>query len=271
MSDPIKISAYVIAFNEEDKIKDCLQTLMWVDEIIVADSYSTDRTAQIAKDMDAKVIQIPFNGFGELRNSAISHCNGEWILSIDADERCTAEVRDEILAIVGATSSRDLYHIPRKNYFMGRWIRHSGWYPNFRQPQLFKKGTMQYGTEPVHEGFISHSEQEIGTLRSAIWQIPFRSFEEIIEKGNRYSSLGVPKLIERGKSGSFGVALFHGCWAFIKHYIFKRGFLDGWPGFIIALVNFNGTFYRYAKLTERQATWTYPQSERISKSQDDQI
>ena len=268
MPATITISAYVIAFNEEDKIKDCLQTLMWVDEVIVVDSYSSDRTAKIAEEMGAKVVQIPFNGFGELRNTAISHCAGEWILSIDADERCTREVREEVLTIVSTPASKDIYRIPRKNYFMGRWIRHSGWYPNFRQPQLFRKGMMQYGTEPVHEGFVSHSNKEIGTLRAAIWQIPFRSFEEIIEKGNRYSTLGVPKLIERGKSGSFGMALLHGCWAFIKHYIFKRGFLDGWPGFIIALVNFNGTFYRYAKLTERQATWSYPQSEKVTKEQE---
>ncbi len=268
MPDPVKISAYVIAFNEEDKIEDCLKTLMWVDEIIVADSFSSDRTTQIAGDLGAKVIQIPFNGFGDLRNKAISECRGDWILSIDADERCTEEVRDEITAIISDPSSRDVYKIPRRNYFMGRWIRYSGWYPNFRQPQLFRSGAMRYGTEPVHESYISESDKEIGILKSAIWQVPFKDFEEVIEKGNRYSSLGVPKLIERGKNGSFGAALFHGCWAFIKHYIFKRGFLDGWPGFLIAFMNFNGTFYRYAKLTAQQATWSYPQAKQVLKNQE---
>ncbi|MGI9316976.1 MAG: glycosyltransferase family 2 protein [bacterium] len=265
MPKSVKVSAYVIAYNEEEKIEDCLQTVLWADEIVVADSFSSDRTAEIAESMGAKVIQVPFTGFGDLRNSAISECMGDWILSVDSDERCTMEVRDEICKVMSDPGSLDIYRIPRRNFFMGRWIRHSGWYPNYRQPQLFRNGSMTYGTESVHEGYVTESDKEIGTLNSAIWQIPFKNFEEVIEKGNRYSTLGVGKLKERGKKGSFGAALFHGWWAFIKHYIFKRGFLDGWPGFIIALVNFNGTFYRYAKLTEQQADWSFPKSEKVPK------
>ncbi|MGB5705643.1 MAG: glycosyltransferase family 2 protein [Arenicellales bacterium] len=264
------ISAYVIAYNEEDKIEDCLKTLLWADEIIVVDSHSTDRTANIASKLGARVVQVPFKGFGDLRNKAISYCTGDWILSMDSDERCTEEVRDEIHNIASEPESKDIYKIPRRNFFMGRWIRHSGWYPNFRQPQLFRQGTLSYDTSPIHEGYISHSTKEIGKLNADIWQIPFKSFEEVIEKGNRYSSLGVAKLVKRGKTGSFGAALFHGWWAFTKHYFIKRGFLDGWPGFIIAWVNFNGTFYRYAKLTELQAEWSYPQSEKVLKRQDEE-
>lgn len=259
----MKITAYVIAFNEEKKIHDCVQTLLWADEIVVADSGSVDRTAEIAADLGARVIQIPFSGFGALRNEAVDHCRGEWIFSLDADERCTAETRDEIRTIVDSPDALDIYHVPRKNWFLGRWIRHSGWYPNYRQPQLFRRGKMTYGSEPVHEGWISHSDKPTGALESAIWQMPFGSIAETVDKGNRYSTLGVDKLVERGKRGSFGAALFHGWWAFVKHYLFKLGFLDGWPGFVIAMMNFNGTFYRYAKLTERQNNWDPPRSERV--------
>ncbi len=261
----MKISAYVIAFNEEVKIQDCVQTLLWADEIIVADSGSTDETASIAESLGAKVVQIPFCGFGALRNSAIAHCTGEWIFSLDADERCTEAVRDEVVAIANDSASVDIYRVPRRNYFLGQWIKYSGWYPNFRQPQLFRQGKMSYGLEQVHESFVSHSDHGIGQLTTSVWQVPFKNFSEVIEKENRYSSLGVARLESKGQTGSFGKALGHGLWSFFKHYILKRGFLDGWAGFVIAFFNFHGTFYRYAKLTEQQANWELPKSEAVEK------
>jgi len=154
-----KISAYILAFNEADQIDQVVGSVLWADEVIVADSGSTDETAAIAERMGARVVQIPFEGFGELRNKAVATCRYEWILSIDADERCTPEVRDEILRLLAGTPAHDAYLIPRRNYFMGRWIRHSGWYPNYRQPQLFRKGSMSYTPDVVHEGYIVHSGQ----------------------------------------------------------------------------------------------------------------
>lgn len=260
----MKISAYIIAYNEADKIKDCINTLLWVDEIIVADSHSTDGTSEIAKKLGAKVIHFPFHGFGELRNNAITHCSHEWILSVDADERCTSDVRDEILSLINNTKL-DIFKIPRKNFFMGRWIKHSGWYPNFRQPQLFRKNKMSYDMSPVHEGFINHSDKEIGVIKNPIWQIPFKNFDELNYKANRYSTLGVEKLQAKGIKGSVFKAIIHGLWAFIKHYFFKLGFLDGAPGFVIAIGNFEGTFYRYLKLSELQSNWTPPQVKKIQK------
>ena len=262
----MKISAYIIAYNEVEKIRDCINSVLWADEIILADSNSTDGTIEVAESMGAKVVQIPFNGFGDLRNKAIAHCQGDWIFSLDSDERCTAEARDEILGIVERNDpSCDIYRVPRRNYFMGRWIKHSGWYPNFRQPQLFRNGKMGYTMEPVHEGYVSKSDKPINVLQSAIWQFPFKNLEEVVHKSNRYSSLGAEKLIERGKKASFPRALSHGFWSFVKHYIVKRGFLDGWPGFIIALGNFEGTFYRYAKRTEQVAQWQVPSVEPLRK------
>ena len=260
----MKISVYIIAFNEFEKIRDCINSVLWADEIILADSHSTDGTSELATELGAKVIHIPFNGYGDLRNQAIAQCSGEWILSLDSDERCTIEVRDEIMALIDNTPL-DIYHIPRKNFFMGRWIKHSGWYPNFRQPQLFKKGKMSYDLSPVHEGFISHSDKEIGVLNNFIWQFPFKNIEEVINKANRYSTLGVTKLQDKGVVGGVSKAFLHGLWAFNKHYIFKLGFLDGGPGFIIAFGNFEGTFYRYIKLYEAEASWKVPSVKPIHK------
>jgi glycosyltransferase involved in cell wall biosynthesis len=259
------ISAYIIAFNEVEKISDCINSVLWADEIIVADSHSTDGTTELALELGAKVIHIPFNGYGDLRNQAISHCNGDWILSIDSDERCTKDVRDEIIKLV-ANAPLDIYRVPRKNFFMGRWIKYSGWYPNYRQPQLFKKGTMAYTMDPVHEGFISSSNKEIGKLKNNIWQFPFKNIEELINKANRYSTLGASKLQKKGVKGSVFKAFLHGLWSFTKHYIFKLGFLDGGPGLVIAFGNFEGTFYRYIKLSEAQKKCTPPKVKKITKS-----
>ena len=263
----MKISAYIITYNEVEKIRDCINSVLWADEIIVADSYSNDGTSEVAESMGAKLVQIPFDGFGKLRNQAISYCSGEWIFSLDSDERCTIEVRDEILSII-RNDTYDLYRVPKRNFFMGRWIKHSGWYPNFRQPQLFRNGKMTYDLNPVHEGYIDHSNKEIGVLKNAIWQIPFKDMEQLLHKANRYSSLGVQKLEKKGVSGSISKAFMHGLWSFVKHYILKLGILDGGPGFVIAFSNFEGTFYRYLKLTEAQKSWKQPSSLTIQKPQE---
>src|SRR6516165_7833642 len=253
-----RISAYILGYNEAEKIADAIASVLWADEIIVVDSGSSDKTSEIAQGMGARVVQVPFRGFGDLRNQAVAACRHDWIFSLDADERCTAQARDEILSILSSTPAHDAYLVPRRNYMMGRWIRGSGWYPNFRQPQLFRKGSLRYRDEPVHEGYEFLSARPLGRLQSAIWQLPFQNLEELIRKMNRYSSLGAAKLSTRNVS--MGGALAHGSWAFIKHYIFKLGFIDGWAGFVIAFGNFEGTYYRYAKRYEAIQKWSPPPS-----------
>lgn len=260
----LKLSAYIIAYNEAERIADAVNSVLWADEIVVADSASTDGTDRIARELGARVVQIPFEGFGHLRNQAIEACTHEWILSIDTDEQCTPEVRDEILAILAGNPAHDAYLVPRRNYFMGRWVRHSGWYPNFRQPQLFRKSAMKYMALPVHEGYELLTAKPVGQLEHAIWQIPFRNFEEVVKKANRYSTLGAQKL--DGKRVSMGTAVLHGIWSFLKHYVAKRGFLDGWVGFVIAFGNFEGTFYRYAKRFEQQEQWPIPKQPPLRRS-----
>jgi glycosyltransferase involved in cell wall biosynthesis len=257
------ISAYILAFNDAAKLKAAAESVLWADEIVVIDSYSTDSTAAIAAGLGARLVQVPFNGFGDLRNHAIAACRCDWIFSLDADERCTAAVRDEILALLAGTPPADAYRVPRRSFMMGRWIRGSGWYPNFRQPQLFRKGSMRYTLEPVHEGYELLNAKPVGTLHNSIWQFPFRDLEEVLNKTNRYSSLGVPKLAHKRVSMASAVA--HGLWAFLKHYIFKRGFIDGWAGFVIAFGNFEGTYYRYAKRYEQAQNWAPPPSEPLRR------
>jgi glycosyltransferase involved in cell wall biosynthesis len=258
-----KITAYILSYNEAEKIEAAVASVLWADEVMVVDSFSTDRTRELATRLGARVIDLPFNGFGELRNRAIEACTHDWIFSLDADERCTPQVRDEILALLAQGPPLDVYRVPRRSYMMGRWIRGSGWYPNFRQPQFFRKGAMRYTLEPVHEGYELMSQKPLGTLNNAVFQFPFRNLEEIIRKMNRYSSLGVPKLA--AKRVTMASALGHGIWAFLKHYVVKLGFIDGWAGFVIALGNFEGTFYRYAKRYEANQNWKPPPSEALRR------
>ena len=245
-----QVSVYIIAYNEAEKVRATIESVRWADEVVLIDSHSTDATAEIAHSLGTRVVQVEFKGFGDLRNQALAACTHEWIFSLDADERCTPEAATEIRAITADPQALDAYWTPRRNYFMGRWIKHSGWYPNYRQPQLFRKGALRYDQKPVHEGFELLTDKPLGHMQSAIWQFPFKNLAEVMHKANRYSSLGAKKI--KHKKLSMGSALAHGLWAFVKHYIFKRGFLDGWAGFVIALGNFEGTFYRYAKAVEMQ-------------------
>lgn len=261
-----KISVYIIAWNEAEKIRAAINSVLWADEIILADSYSEDDTAVIAQEMGARVEQITFCGFGDLRNQAMAACTHDWIFSLDADERCTPEARDEILAATAQADPADAYYIPRRNYFMGRWIKHSGFYPDYRQPQLFRKGALQFKTDdPVHEEYTIHSDKAAGYLRQPIWQFPYKNLEEVARKANRYSTLGAKKLQQHDRHGGMLKALGRGLWSFFHMYILKKGILDGWPGLVIAIGNFEGTWYKYAKLHELEEKWQPPDSPPLLK------
>ena len=257
-----KISVYIIAYNEEEKIKAAINSVIWASEIILADAYSKDKTAAIAVEMGAKVVQVEFKGFGALRNQAMAACSHEWIFSLDADERCTPKARDEIISTIEKAETADAYYIPRRNFFMGKWIKHSGFYPDYRQPQLFKKGVLQFkNDDPVHEEYSIISDKPAGYLKQPIWQFPYKDLAEVIDKTNRYSSLGAEKLQKKGRKATMVNAFAHGLWSFFHMYILKKGILDGWPGLVIAIGNFEGTFYKYAKLVELESKWQPPEAQ----------
>lgn len=248
-----KLSVYIIAYNEADKIADAVQSVQWADEVLVLDSNSSDNTAGIARELGATVKQIPFTTFGKLRNDSIASCTHEWIFSLDADERCTSAARAEIQAIL-RNPTADAYYVPRRNWFMGRWINHCGWYPDYRQPQLFRKPALIFDdAAEVHEGYKVNGK--VGYFKSAIIQIPFQNLEQLLHKMQRYSTLGARKLERSGKAAGMGTALGHGLWAFFRIYVLKLGFLDGWAGFVLAFGNFEGTFYRYAKAATAKQSW----------------
>jgi glycosyltransferase involved in cell wall biosynthesis len=245
-----RISVYLIAFNEADKIEAALRSVKWADEIVVADSFSTDATVEIARGYTDRILQLPFEGFGKLRNAVLAELTGDWIFSLDCDERCTEAAAREIQRVVSQPDACDAYLVPRRNYVFGRWIRHSGYFPDFRQPQLFRSGRLRYTEDAVHETYVL--DGSLGTLREPIAQVPFRDLAQMIHKMQRYSTLGVERLTLRGAPPSMWRALLHGSAAFFRHYVLKLGALDGWAGFVIALANFEGTFYRYAKHRELQ-------------------
>lgn len=249
-----RISVYIIAYNEADKIEAALRSVAWADELVVADSFSTDGTPEIARKYTERVLQLPFEGFGKLRNDVLAQLDGDWIFSLDADERCTEAAAEEIRRIVAQPDAADAYRVPRRNFLLGRWIRHSGWFPDYRQPQLFRRGKLHYTADVVHESYVL--DGTLGTLTEPIAQVPFKDLAQILHKMQRYSTLGVERLAQRNTTPSMGKALVHGLAAFLRHYVVRLGFLDGWAGFVIAFSNLEGTFYRFAKYTERMKKLT---------------
>jgi hypothetical protein len=149
---------------------------------------------------------------------------------------------------------------------MGRWIKHSGFYPDYRQPQLFKKGALDFKNEdPVHEEYTIITDKPVGYLRQPIWQFPYKNLEEVAHKANKYSPLGAKKLQQRGRHATMFTAVSRGMWSFFHMYILKKGILDGWPGLVIAIGNFEGTYYKYAKLHELEADWNPPESPPLTR------
>lgn len=243
-----KVSALVIAYNEEPNIRACLETVTWADEIVVVDSFSTDATEKIAREFTEKVYQHEFRGFGRLRNEALTHTSHEWVFSLDTDERATPEVRDEIRRVLKDEPDADAYFVPRRNYFLGRWIRHSGWYPDYRQPQLFRKGRMRYREDLVHEGF--ELDGRTGYLKEHVLQYPFRDIDHYLAKMDRYSDLMAQRLVQEGRRFRTHQLVTHPLFTFAKMYLGRAGFLDGMPGLILSGLYAYYTFIKYAKLWE---------------------
>jgi hypothetical protein len=175
------------------------------------------------------------------------------VFSLDADERCTPALGEEIRALLATTPSHNGYRVPRRNYLMGRWIKGSGWYPSYRALQLFRKDAMRYSDDVIHEGYELTGTRP-GTLRNDVVHVPYRNFEELIEKVNIFTTVGAQRLAS--KRVSMWGALGHGLWGFLKHYVFRLGFRDGWAGFVIALGTFEERFYRYAKRCEEMHGWS---------------
>lgn len=243
------ITAYTLTFNEAAQLPEVLETLSWVDEIIIVDSFSTDDTVEIARQYGARVLSQNFCGFGNLRNLALDAARNDWIFSLDADERCTpelaAEIRNEALA-----PRFDAYHVPRKSHFMGRWMQHSGWYPDYRQPQFFNRKCMQYRNDLVHEGFNLNGR--LGYFNEHVMQYPWPNIAVGTAKLQRYSTLAAERYAKMNKRASLPRLLGRPLGMFLKVYLMQQGFRDGRRGLILATLYAYYTFLKYAKLWELQ-------------------
>lgn len=262
MASKPPVSVFILSRNEEQKIGPALESVTWASEIVLIDSFSTDRTLEIAARYGARIVQLEFKRFGELRQAGIEHTREPWIFSLDSDERCTPEARDEILALVADPNALDAYLVPRRNLLLGRKIRHSGWYPDYRQPQLFRRGRMSYAVEDdVHEGYHLSAGARLGVTRRPIEQIPYMSLSEAISKMNRYTTLGVAKQERKAvRTPGYTRALLRALWAFFKAYVLQAGFLDGGPGLVIAVLRFENSFYKHVKLIEHRQVPPSPPS-----------
>lgn len=247
------LSAILIVCNEERHIRDCLQSLAFADEIIVVDSGSTDATVSIARAMGARVEQTQdWPGFGPQKNRALALARCDWVLSIDADERVDDALRAEILAAL-ARPDADAYELPRRSSFCGHWVRHCGWWPD-RVLRLFRRGAFHFSDSLVHERIVVPPGARVQLLQHPLLHYSYHSLEQVLHKVNSYSSAGARMRHAAGKRGTMRQAIVHGMWAFIRTYVLRLGFLDGRAGFLIALMNAEASFYRYAKLAEFDST-----------------
>jgi glycosyltransferase involved in cell wall biosynthesis len=244
------ISVVIITKNEENNIQRCLKSVQWADEIIVVDAESTDRTVEIAKSLNATVINKQWEGFAKQKEFALKQANNEWILSLDADEEVTLDLKDEILRTINLHDSLNGYEIPRKSFFLDRWIQNGGWYPGL-QLRLFKKSKARMNHRPVHEGFLVEGLN--GMLKADLNHYTYNSLHQYIEKMNDYSSLDVMNKIGNGRIIRWYHFIFNPLSVFLRMYVSLCGYKDGLYGFLLAYYSALHTLAIYAKSWEYQS------------------
>jgi glycosyltransferase involved in cell wall biosynthesis len=244
----MKISFCTIILNEEDNIKSLIENINDVgDEIIIIDSGSTDNGVKIAENMGAKVIYNKWTDYSSQKNFAISKASNEWVFVIDADERLSDELKKNIKKVKEHETDKEGFLIARKSFYLGRWINHSGWYPE-RRIRFFKKSKGKYYGKFVHEGLAFNGDSKI--LSGDLLHYSYKDINDHIERLNRYSFLGAKRKKEEGKKFSFAKLLLSPLIRFITHYFIRFGFLDGFQGFLIAVFSGYYVFLREIKLWE---------------------
>jgi glycosyltransferase involved in cell wall biosynthesis len=246
-----RISAIIITYNEEKNIRRCLESVKWCDEIIVVDSQSSDKTKEIAREYTDKIFLGLWEGFGEKKNFAREKASGPWILSVDADEEISEDLKKEIKEKINSENPKAGYFIPRKSQFLGKWILHSGWYPDYVL-RLFQKEQGKFNQKLVHESAIVEGETEY--LKNEILHYTYPNLEIYLDKLNVYSSLYAKMRVPEGKKTGWGKIIFHPLAIFFKMYFLKKGFLDGKEGLILALCSAFHTLVKYTKLWQLQKT-----------------
>ncbi len=237
-----KISVTIITKNEEENIVDCLETVKWADEIIIVDSFSRDRTVALAKNYTNKIVVHPFENYADQKNFAVQQASNPWILSIDADERVSDELKEEIVQIVNSNLA-DGYWIPRLDYMFGKIIKHGGWYfqPHIR---LFKSDKAQWFSE-VHETVIVNGR--VGLLKNPLLHYSHLTISHFIQKLDAYTTIEAKAQCQKGiKSNVFKIIFLPGI-VFLYKYLYKLGFLDGIHGLVLAV---SLAYYHFIKQTK---------------------
>ncbi|MBZ0203321.1 MAG: glycosyltransferase family 2 protein [Ignavibacteria bacterium] len=242
------ISSIVITYNEESNIKECLETLKWTDEIIVIDSGSTDATVNIAKEFTDKVFVIDNIPYGLKRNVGIEKAKGEWIIWLDADERVTTELKEEILQITSRKDADDAYLINRKSFFISKFIKHSGWYPDYTLRLFRRTANIKFDAAKVHEK--TNYKGTASKLNNELLHYTDRDFEHYTNKMNRYTTLSAQELCSKNKnaSTSYFDIIFRPAFSFFKMYFLKLGFLDGYMGLVLCTLSSIHVMMKYSKL-----------------------
>ena len=255
-----KISACVTAGNEEQKIRRCLQSLTWCDEIIVVDSFSTDRTVDISREFTERVYQHEWLGYIGQKNLIRGMATHPWVLFLDADEEVSPELRDEILEqLEGGRPSYFGYRFPRTVFYLGKWIRHGEWYPDLKL-RLFRKDHGRSAGQEPHDHVLV--DGPVKTLKSSLHHYTYDDIRDHLETVNRFSTITAQEKRLHGDRFRMVDILFRPLFRFLKAYFLKLGFLDGMQGLIIAMVSAYGVFMKYAKLWEQEFLHGRPPAEK---------
>ncbi len=246
-----ELSVAVIALDEEERLRACLESVAWADEVVVVDSGSSDKTVAIAREFTDRVLFHAWEGYGAQKNFAVAQCRGDWILSLDADERVSDALRAEIDSVLAAAPAEVGFRIPRQNFFQGVWVRHGGWYPDL-QLRLFRRGRGAFTGSAVHESV--RVDGPVGRLRAPFVHQSYRGIADFVARANRYSELAARELAGSGRGGSLADLLLRPGWRFLSMYVLRAGFLDGWRGLVLAVLYAHYVFLRAAKVRELRQT-----------------
>lgn len=251
-SMPLTLSVALITKNEEGNLERTLASVRWAQEIVIVDSGSTDRTPEIARRFGAQFFTEDWKGFGAQKNSALAKCTGDWVLALDADEEVSDPLAQEIRSLLAGQPAHDAYFLPRRNFFLGRWIRRGGYYPDPKL-RLFRRGSASFAERAVHE--TMRCAGSTGRLRGDLLHHAYPTLDAYIEHMNRYSALGAAQAVGRGKSSrSLPAFLWNVCVTpvatFQYNYFLRLGFLDGREGFLLHLYHSVYVSWKYAKAWE---------------------
>jgi len=241
------ISVVIITFNEERNLARCLESVKDIaDEIVIVDSHSTDRTIEIARSYNARIVDLAFTGYGEQKNFATTLAANDWILSLDADEVVTQVLKNSIQEVKKAPRY-DVYQMPRLTNYCGKWIRHCGWYPD-RQTRLYNRTKGRWVEKKVHEYWALNNVGNTGLLKGDLEHYSFTTLSEHLKKIEKYTELAARAAAADGRKVGFIKIVISPIWHFISEYFFKLGFLDGFYGYVICKLSAYSTFIKYSKI-----------------------